>query len=547
MEMDVLTAIQVGGGRPESGWEKQKVTYREQVLTIIKFKKGALNCIFATSVAEEGLDIPDCNVVIRYDLNNTLIQYIQSRGRARQEESIYIHMTEAGNTEHFRKLSQNKKNEDVLRKFCEAMPDDRKLTGNNFNMDYFLRKEKGQRQYTVPETGAKLNYKQSLVCLAAFAASLPHPPEVSLTPDYVVLPVPGGFQCEVMLPDSSPVKGVIGKAHASKAMAKCAAAFETCVELIKGKYLDEHLRPIFTKQLPAMRNARLAVSSKKREQYKMRIKPEIWSSLGEPSELYILVLTLEEPWALARKSSPLLLMTRQPIARIAAFPLFFGANRSSSVHCTPVAGAVAVDEEQVQALLAFTLTVFKDVFSKEYEATAAQLPYFLAPTKIGHDAEFSSVTDPSSLVNWDMVKFVQANDRVVCNFDEPDDFFKDKYVADPYDGSRKLFIRRCRRDLKPSDPVPEGIVPPGHRAWRVGTVPRDIQNYSLSAWANSRSYVQFREEQPVVEAEVLPIRRNLLDYNIGDDDLEPKPCFVVLQFLRISPVRARRSVKVAEY
>jgi endoribonuclease Dicer len=70
------------------------VTYRDQVLTIIKFKKGELNCIFATSVAEEGLDIPDCNVIIRYDLNDTLIQHIQSRGRARQEGSVYIHMSD---------------------------------------------------------------------------------------------------------------------------------------------------------------------------------------------------------------------------------------------------------------------------------------------------------------------------------------------------------------------------------------------------------------------------------------------------------------------
>jgi endoribonuclease Dicer len=512
------------------------VTYREQVLTIVKFKKGDLNCVFATSVAEEGLDIPDCNVIIRYDLNNTLIQYIQSRGRARQEDSIYIHMVEKGNADHYDKLKQNQLNEDALRKFCEAMPDDRKLTGNNFNMDYFLRKEKNQRQYTVPETGAKLNYKQSLLCVAAFVASLPHPPEVSLTANYVVCHVPGGFQCEVLLPDSSPIKSATGEVCASKAVAKCSAAFEMCLKLIKGKYLDNYLRPVFTKQLPAMRNARLAVSSKKRDQYNMRIKPEIWSVLGEPTELYIMALTLANPAALGRRSTPLLLMTRQPIEQVASFPLYFGTDRSSAVNCVRVPGCAKLDDAHIQGLTGFTLTIFKDIFSKEYEATAAQLPYFLAPTQREHAFDFKSVADPVQIVNWDAVMFVQQNERIPYTFNEPDDFFTDKYVADPYDGSRKFFLRRRRHDMKPTDPVPEGIVAPGHRAWKVTCKEHDIRNYSLSAWSKSRAFLSPREDQPVVEAEVLPIRRNLLDDNIGDEDLEPKQCFIVLQPLRISPV-----------
>ncbi|KAH0547716.1 hypothetical protein FGG08_000206 [Glutinoglossum americanum] len=41
------------------------VSFRQQVVTLISFRKGILNCLFATSVAEEGLDIPDCNLVVR--------------------------------------------------------------------------------------------------------------------------------------------------------------------------------------------------------------------------------------------------------------------------------------------------------------------------------------------------------------------------------------------------------------------------------------------------------------------------------------------------
>ena len=66
-----------------------------------------------------------------------------------------------------------------------------------------------------------------------------------------------------ILPEESPVRGAVGRPCSTKQVAKCSAAFEACLLLRKGKYLDEYLSPIFTKQLPAMRNALLAVDSKK--------------------------------------------------------------------------------------------------------------------------------------------------------------------------------------------------------------------------------------------------------------------------------------------
>lgn len=54
-----------------------------------------MTLLVATSVAEEGLDIRQCNVVIRFDLAKTVLAYIQSRGRARKPAgSDYILMAE---------------------------------------------------------------------------------------------------------------------------------------------------------------------------------------------------------------------------------------------------------------------------------------------------------------------------------------------------------------------------------------------------------------------------------------------------------------------
>jgi len=51
-----------------------------------------VNIIVATSILEEGLDVQTCNLVIRFDPCPTVCSFIQSRGRARMQNSDYILM-----------------------------------------------------------------------------------------------------------------------------------------------------------------------------------------------------------------------------------------------------------------------------------------------------------------------------------------------------------------------------------------------------------------------------------------------------------------------
>lgn len=44
---------------------------------IQEFRDGTLNLLVATSVAEEGLDIAQCNVVVRYGLQTNEISMVQ--------------------------------------------------------------------------------------------------------------------------------------------------------------------------------------------------------------------------------------------------------------------------------------------------------------------------------------------------------------------------------------------------------------------------------------------------------------------------------------
>jgi ERCC4-related helicase len=57
------------------------LSQKEQVETLDRFSRGEINCLVATSVAEEGLDIPTTDLVLLYEPVPDEIRTIQRRGR----------------------------------------------------------------------------------------------------------------------------------------------------------------------------------------------------------------------------------------------------------------------------------------------------------------------------------------------------------------------------------------------------------------------------------------------------------------------------------
>ncbi|KAL3917443.1 MAG: hypothetical protein SGPRY_006401 [Prymnesium sp.] len=74
--------------------ERLKMTAEQATDVVHRFRNGALNVLVATSVIEEGFDVPEANVVISFDVLNNSVELAQRFGRARQAEPRIVAMDE---------------------------------------------------------------------------------------------------------------------------------------------------------------------------------------------------------------------------------------------------------------------------------------------------------------------------------------------------------------------------------------------------------------------------------------------------------------------
>ncbi|KAJ3235477.1 hypothetical protein HDU81_000420 [Chytriomyces hyalinus] len=110
-----------GQGSSSSTHARMNSSNQNQALE--QFRSGEVNLLVVTRVAEEGIDIPACKLIIIFDLFRSNTGYVQSRGRARDVRgSEYIILVRRNDTHAVETISHAKAAEMMTRALVSRMP-----------------------------------------------------------------------------------------------------------------------------------------------------------------------------------------------------------------------------------------------------------------------------------------------------------------------------------------------------------------------------------------------------------------------------------------
>ncbi|MFA0823065.1 MAG: DEAD/DEAH box helicase [Methanomethylovorans sp.] len=129
-----------------SKYKDKGLTQKQQVQIIEDFKKGTYNVLVATSVAEEGLDIPSTDLVVFYEPIPSEIRSIQRKGRTARKHAgrVVVLVTKGTRDEgyYWSSLSKERRMQSNMKELQELMP------ANNSTLEQYAQPqvEKDQKQ-----------------------------------------------------------------------------------------------------------------------------------------------------------------------------------------------------------------------------------------------------------------------------------------------------------------------------------------------------------------------------------------------------------------
>nr|CAD7589801.1 unnamed protein product [Timema genevievae] len=424
--------------------------HRKQEEVLKRFRMRECNLLVATSVLEEGMDMPKCNLVVRFDLPTGYRSYAQSKGRARAADSHYVLVTEEGNRETFlRQLAEYREIEEMLVRKCanQEPPEHEEKDADIYTGSVETIQASQQLHLCLCQPRHRRGSCQQvgMTGLGTYCAKLPSDTFTRLTPLWSVRSMVHEdrtlYSCSLQLPINSPVKqDITGGAVPSRVLARRVAALEACRVLHQAKELDDNLLPIGKEsfRLQGEEDSTLALeeleemvprdsleprpgTTKRRQYYYKRIAEALTDcrpTPGRPSYLYHIGMVLtcplpEEQNTRGRRIYPpedfpqgFGILTLKPIPPICPFPIF---TRSGEVRVgLELSGAyVVLDEEQLEKIMTFLNYTFTSVLRLQkylmmFDPDSSENCFFIVPT-------IKRTKESEACVDWEFLDRIYDN------------------------------------------------------------------------------------------------------------------------------------------
>ncbi|KAH9484058.1 Endoribonuclease Dicer-like protein 3a [Psilocybe cubensis] len=499
--VDILCAFLTGQGTNSDGISKQ--TDRTHGDPVKRFRDRQINILVATSVAEEGLDFKECDLVVRFDPLQHMVGYVQSRGRARKDGSTYVVMIQENDTAQLEKYHALKQKEPEVNRVYQTrhmdIDDDESGSDDETDPVDMMARER----YVVPSTGAVLNYDNSLNLLNYLCSLIP-------CDAFTTAHVPkygGDFQATVQLPRALPLSPedlfFSGPIRRSKREARRAVAFKAVKRLKELDVFDEYL-------LPMAKHSEDGESIGKTHRPQKTKRPEI------PVIMNVLI---RDPWCIGNKLwiHPIVIGERLVAGLVTGTPLH---PEEITIAGQPVKTLPAKlltfekDDEYDQRAVMHEFTKLGIWYTITSRPLTSSLSLYLVPVTAALLPDFHAMelllSNPHGISDWSQVS--------------EEDYEKLVVISVNHWGSIHL-LRRIRHDLSPMS-----VPTPGSREAAGAT----YYEYWMAKWARKKRPALVPCDGPLLEALRRP-RSNMGAYSM--DHTSANTVMVSVPDGRLLPLR----------
>lgn len=500
------------GGRVNFSNETE-MNFKKQEEVLRQFRRHKFNLLIATCVVEEGLDIPKCNMVCRFDFPKSFRSYVQSKGRARAKNSCYYILVDR--EEEVEKTNELALMQDVENRLSDMCHDRDEPTEEECD-------EAADTDFLPPYLpgngeGARLTMSSSVSLLARYCSKLPADRFTPVKPVYKVQEIGKDvYWCKLEMPMSCPLRSTIyGCPMPRKNLAKMAAAYKACKELHRIRELDDDLLPVQSlsdedseseeEETGSDGKRKAKAGTKKRKQVYKRKVPQIFigslAQQGQPQYLTVVTIRvtkltnkddfdLSKPFFTNDNCQRFGLLTNAPLPAVRSFKLYPNYGEITvSLRSSSLLTSHRFTKQHLETIQRFHCFLFMHILRGPVEFKPTNTDgsadgYFVVLVKqTGREVDYDGMKAALRLEAFSRETPPIEEDMVVTR-NEPD--FQQR--------AQRLAVLRVRHDLSPLSPFP--------------CKPKASQKYtSYLHYFGERITIK---EQPLIEVKGIPSRVNFL-------------------------------------